>query len=95
MTPSDTIYRLTMNRDNILADLNVIFRKLLKNQNIRLSENMTDEDIDDWDSLAHIQIVVAIETLYHIRFTTGEIQKQRSIRNLLDIIEPKLAARHN
>ena len=80
-----------MERETILSDLNGVFKRVLNNPRVRLSETTTDQDIDDWESIAQIQVVDAIEKLYQIRFTTPEIQSRRSVSNLIDIIQQKLA----
>ncbi len=72
-----------MNRIDILNQINNVFISILGNKDIRLSEKTTAFDIEGWDSLTHIQLVVAIEKHFNIRFTSKEI---RSWNNLLDMI---------
>ena len=49
--------------EEILDKLNVIFRNVLENQSIVLTEDTTAMDIEEWDSLHHIQLVVAIKSI--------------------------------
>ena len=79
-----------MSRKKIMQELNVIFIKLFKNSKIKLTENVAEHDIDDWDSMHHIQLIVAIEAHFKIRFTTSDIQAPKHIANIVDIIEQKL-----
>lgn len=72
-----------MNRIDILNQINNVFVSILGNKDISLSEKTTAFDIEGWDSLTHIQLVVAIEKHFNIRFTSKEI---RSWHNLLDMI---------
>jgi acyl carrier protein len=55
-----------------------------------LSRETTAEDIDAWDSLTHVQLVVAIEERFRIRLTTGEIVSLANVGQLLDLIEARV-----
>ena len=78
-----------MRKDEILRELNLIFIDILDNENIILNENITAEDIEEWDSLAHIQLAIAIEKHFKIRFTTYDIQNWKNIGDLIKCIESK------
>ena len=62
-----------MNSDEVLKKVNEIFIDVLENNKIILNFETTAEDIEEWDSLTHIQLVVAIEKHFKIRFTSKEI----------------------
>ncbi|WP_439698758.1 acyl carrier protein [Mucilaginibacter sp. AW1-7] len=80
-----------MEKSEVLKQLNEIFIDELDNDRIVLKYETTASDVEDWDSLNHIQLVVAIEKKYKIRFSTQEIQGWKNIEELIDSINAKLS----
>jgi acyl carrier protein len=79
-----------MDKSEILSKVNVIFKEVLDNDDIILSEETTAEDIEEWDSLSHIQLIVAIEKTFKIKFTSSEILQWKNVGEMVDTIEQKL-----
>lgn len=80
----------TMNRAEILAVVTAVFRDVLGDERIVLEETTTAADIADWDSLSHIQLVVAVEKRFRIRFSSREIQRWAAVGEMLDSIVAKV-----
>lgn len=59
-----------MEKNEILAKVQDIFRDILENEEIILSNETTADDIEEWDSLSHIQLIVTIEKTFKIKFTS-------------------------
>ncbi|AZA47498.1 acyl carrier protein [Chryseobacterium carnipullorum] len=78
-----------MNKDEILAKLTGIFHDELDNDAIVLSFETTAEDIEEWDSLSHIQLIVAVEKAFKVRFTSSEIQSWNNVGEMIDCILSK------
>jgi len=78
-----------MQKEEILNQLNIIFIDTLDNPDINLSFHSTANDVEDWDSLNHIQLVVAIEKHFKIRFTSQEIQSWKNIDEMIGSIQRK------
>lgn len=81
-----------MEQQQILEKLNEIFVDVLDNEDIRLTETTTAADIEEWDSLYHIQLVVAIERHYKIKFTASEIQSWKNVGEMVNAVKSKLPA---
>lgn len=78
-----------INREIILEQITIIFRDTLDDKSIVLDENTVAHDIPEWDSLNHIQLVVAIEKEFKIRFTALEIQTWENIGGIIDSLLSK------
>lgn len=79
-----------MERSAILEKLNGIFTDVLDNDDIKITETSTANDIEEWDSLTHIQLVVAIEKAFKVKFTTYEIQVWKNVGDMVNSIQAKL-----
>lgn len=77
--------------------LEAVFRQVFDDDAIVLRDEMSAADFEDWDSLQHINIVVAVEKALQIRFTTAEIarlkQPGQTIGTFIALLESKVAAR--
>lgn len=74
----------------IIEELQEIFREIFDEDELVISRDTTAEDIEDWDSLTHMQLIVEIEKKYGIKFTTAEIKKTANVGEFIDIIKEKL-----
>lgn len=79
-----------MERAAILEKLNGVFTDVLDNDDIVISDSSTANDIEEWDSLTHIQLVVAIEKSFKVKFTTYEIQTWKNVGDMVNSIQAKL-----
>lgn len=66
-----------------IEDLLPIFRDVLENDDIELTESTVAADVPEWDSLNHIYLVVAIEKQFKIKFTTHQIQSWQCVGDVL------------
>jgi len=74
----------------IIEELQDIFREIFDEEDLVISRDTTAEDIEDWDSLTHMQLIVQIEKKYGIKFTTAEIKKAANVGEFIDIIKEKI-----
>ena len=80
-----------MDRSEILQQVNAIFMDIIDEGDIKLTDETTANDVEGWDSLTHIQLVVAIEKHFKIRFNSKEIQGWKNIGELADSISGKIS----
>ncbi len=78
-----------MDRSELLKKINDIFVDTLDNEDVKIGEETTAADVDEWDSLTHIQLVVAIEKYFKIRFTSKEIQSWNNVGEMMNCILEK------
>ncbi|MBL0048645.1 MAG: acyl carrier protein [Bacteroidetes bacterium] len=78
-----------MQRSEMLAQVNGIFIDILDNEEIVLTEQTAANDVEEWDSLTHIQLVVAVEKQFKIRFTSKEIQSWNNVGDMLTCLQEK------
>ncbi len=78
-----------MNREEILIKIQEAFTDTLDEDNVSISENSTADDVEGWDSLTHVQLVVAVEKKFKIRFSSKEIQSWKNVGEMIDSIVSK------
>ena len=78
-----------MDSAQVLTEINKIFIDILENDDINLTRETTANEVEEWDSLNHIQLVVAIEKHFKIKFTTAEIFRWKNIGDMCDSILAK------
>jgi len=73
--------------------LNRIFREVFDDDDINITPGMTANDIDGWDSLSHVNLIVAIEMRFGIKFSQKELMTLKNVGDLLNCIRGKMTAR--
>lgn len=81
-----------MTRDQIMAQLGEIFCDVFDDEDIIISENLTAEDVEEWDSLSHITMVLTLESEFSIKLKAAEVGNLANVGSLIDIISARLAA---
>lgn len=78
-----------MKREEIFEKLNKIFEEEFEEEDICLNDQTTAEDIEDWDSLAQINLVVKIESVFKVKFKMQEIYSWENVGQMVDMIVEK------
>lgn len=78
-----------MEQQKIISEVQEIFREVLDNDDLEIQESTSARDVEEWDSLNHIQLVVAIEKHFKMRFTTAEIQNWKNVGEMVHCIAQK------
>lgn len=75
--------------NHVCEQLTPIFREVFDNDAIVVTPVMTAAEVEEWDSLSHIRLMVAIEQAFGIRFTAAEISSFKNVGQLAECIEGK------
>jgi acyl carrier protein len=79
-----------MSTESIIAELQPIFRDVFDLPSLQLRPETSASTVDGWDSLAHINLVMAVESHYKIKFALGELQGLKNVGEMADLIGRKL-----
>ncbi len=75
-----------MTRDVVYERLQEVFRDVFDDEEIVVGDETTAEDVEGWDSLEHINLIVAVEKEFGIKFNMGEANKMKNVGEMVDII---------
>jgi acyl carrier protein len=75
----------------VYAKLTDIFHDVLDNDEIVLAPDLTAKELDGWDSLAHVRLILTIERTFRISFTASEIGRLKNVGELAGLIQTKAA----
>ncbi len=78
-----------MDEPQIYSSLDEVFRELFDDDSIKLTPKTTAEDVDGWDSFNHLNIIVAVEMKFGVRFETAEIEHLANIGDMVRLIVAK------
>lgn len=73
-----------------IEQLTPIFREVFDDNDIVLNRQTTADDIDAWDSLSHMNLIVAVEMKFKVKFALGELQSLKNVGELADLVDKKL-----
>jgi acyl carrier protein len=76
--------------EQIKTELTGIFRKVFDDPLLTLRDDMTAADVEGWDSLSHITLIVSIERSFRIKVTLAEIQRLNDVGALIQLIHQKV-----
>ena len=81
-----------MQQSDIYDQLTAIFRDTFDDDTLVLTPNLSAAGVPEWDSFNHINLIVAIESRFKIKFQTAELESMHTVGHLADLIHAKLAA---
>ena len=79
-----------MSREEITRSLTEVFRDVFDNDTLVIGDATTARDVDGWDSLHHINLVVAVEKHFKVKLTTREVNGLNNVGDMISLIEKKL-----
>ena len=78
-----------MNKNEIIKRLTEVFRDIFDDGSIVITEKTTANDIDDWDSIEHINLIGAVEDEFGMRFKMREVSGMKNVGEMIDIISQR------
>lgn len=79
-----------MERNEITEKLKEILISVLKHDRFEIKDELTAADVDGWDSMTHMTIIIEIEERFNIKFKLKELNKLKNMKTLIDLIQSKL-----
>lgn len=79
-----------MERQVIIEKITEIFREVFGDNNIVITDEMTAADVENWDSLTHMQMITMVEDKLGIKFKLKELNRLKKVGDLISIVESKL-----
>ena len=79
-----------MERNAIVTKLTEVFRKVFNNQTIVLSNELTANDVENWDSLTHMLLITEIENTFQVKFKLKELNKMRNVGEMIEMLIQKV-----
>jgi acyl carrier protein len=82
---------MPMIQEEITGNLKSVFQKVFDENDITITRGMTAQDIENWDSLHHIQLISEVERAFGIKFKLREVLSMKNVGDLIDLIHIKKA----
>ena len=79
-----------MTREEVFQKLNKVFQDIFDDDSILVRDETTAADIEDWDSLEHINLMVAIEKNFGMKFNMAEVTGLKNVGEMVDVILKRL-----
>jgi acyl carrier protein len=79
----------TIDGANRLDDLTILFQDVFQGDGLTLTRSTTRDDLPQWDSMNHLNIVMALELQHRIKFSLVEIEAMQGVGDILDLIQRK------
>jgi len=80
-----------MTQETIAQIMQDIFRDIFDQPSLVITRETSAKDIEDWDSLSHVNIVVAAEKAFKVTFALGELKSLNNVGDMYDLIQKKLS----
>ena len=82
---------MAMTRQEIVAKIRDILADVLEKDDLDITEATKAEDVEDWDSINHVKLLIGLESELNFRFATSEVEGLKDVGALVDLVQRKLA----
>ena len=79
-----------MESTDLIDRITPVFREVFDDDGLVITPEMTADDIDEWDSLSHIRLIVSHEIEFGVKFKTTELRDLRNVGDFIDLLKSKL-----
>jgi acyl carrier protein len=80
---------MIMTTELLYAKLTEIFRDVFDDESIVVAPQLTADDVDEWDSLAHVRLVLAVEKKFALKFSAAEVGRLKNVGEFATLIQSK------
>ena len=81
-----------MSREEVFVKLNEVFQDVFDDDTITVTDKTTADDIEEWDSLEHINLIAAVEQEFGMKFNMGQVVSMKNVGEMADIIMQQITA---
>lgn len=82
-----------MSMDANLEQLQAVFRDVFEDDELTISRETSAEDVDGWDSLMHVSLMINVERVFAVKFSTTQVAALKNVGELMDLIDSRRAAK--
>ena len=79
-----------MTHEEIMEKVNEIFRDVFDDDTLMITDSTNSDDIEDWDSLEHISLIISMEKEFSLKFDIKEVNKLENVGQMVEMIREKL-----
>ena len=79
-----------MTHEEILKKVTLIFRDVFDDETLVITDSTNSDDIEDWDSLEHISLIISMEKEFDMKFDIKEVNKLENVGQMVDMIKMKM-----
>jgi acyl carrier protein len=79
-----------MDEVQIYARMGDVFQDVFDDDSIRVSPELSAKDVDGWDSLTHIRLILTVQKAFNVKFSTSEIGKLENVGDLVELIKSRI-----
>jgi len=80
-----------MEKSIVIEKLTLVFKDIFKQEKIVLTDNLTANDVEGWDSLTHMLLISEIESVFSLKFKLKDLNRMKNVGEMINIIESRLA----
>lgn len=82
-----------MTNEDIQAKLVEVFRDVFEDDQLDISRTTTAEDVDGWDSLTHVSLMINVERAFGLKFSSTQVASLKNVGELIDLVSARVAAK--
>jgi acyl carrier protein len=75
---------------DLLPQINAVFQEVFGDDELQVERHTTAADVEGWDSLQHVSLMIAIEARFGVRFTSAEVAELKDVGQLVDLVRSRL-----
>lgn len=82
-----------MTLDAMLEQLQTVFRDVFEDDELTINRQTSADNVEGWDSLMHVSLMINVERVFGVKFSTTQVASLKNVGELMDLIESRLAAK--